>query len=284
MSPSVFQPVAGCPELVAHTSAVPPSGSATARVGSASLAVDAAADAAVEYRVHAHRRTRRGRLVRADGWGASDLVFLLAMLFVGVGVPRPWAWAAPLGLAGWAWHKCGTVLYESATAMPSLGLQLSTTRGLSLPLHPLLPLALPLALPLLAHEHGGARLLVSLRTTSRFVPLAQIRGVVINEALTRWRVGYYLAVVAEGEIIVVFDHIRPKLAVLREVYHGLHEALFDDYAPAARPASPAEAHMTAGPVVKKQDERGRDAETVAGAEGEAADGRALPRRRRRGQS
>lgn len=79
-------------------------------------------------------------------------------------------------------------LPESITPLPSLGLQLSTTRGLSFP-------------------HPSSRLLIPLSTSHTFVPLSEISTVVINEGLRRWSVRYYLAVVRKrGEgVLVAFD-------------------------------------------------------------------------------
>lgn len=82
----------------------------------------------------------------------------------------------------------GTNEAESVVPLPSLGLQISTTRGVSIP-HPLL---------LLGSKSPGARWLIPLGTSRRFIPLSTISTIIINERLTRWSVRYYLAVVLRG--------------------------------------------------------------------------------------
>ncbi|KAI9636889.1 uncharacterized protein MKK02DRAFT_45598 [Dioszegia hungarica] len=112
-----------------------------------------------------------------------------------------------------------SVLYKSVVPLPHLGLQLSTTRGLSLP-HPGRPLS------------GYRRWLVPLSTSHTFIPLSDISTVIVNEGLRRWNVRYYLAVVKRrgGGVVVALDEIWAPVAVLREVYHGVRESLFDEYA------------------------------------------------------
>ncbi|QRW21790.1 SEH-associated protein 4 [Rhizoctonia solani] len=55
--------------------------------------------------------------------------------------------------------------------------------------------------------------------------------IVINEGLCGWNVRRYLAVLSAGEsrLHVVFQNIDPPFPVLKEVYHGLRETLFDEW-------------------------------------------------------
>ena len=126
---------------------------------------------------------------------------------------------------------------ESVLAIPGLGVQLETTSGISLRLTGLSSAPQP---------HWA------LSTSSHFIPLEQVSTIVINEGLRRWRVEYYLAIIQrEGKrITVAFDvsspqvritldvrgpqligsqSVKPPVAVLKEVLHGLRETLYDEY-------------------------------------------------------
>ncbi|KAI0724114.1 GPI-GlcNAc transferase complex, PIG-H component-domain-containing protein [Fomitopsis betulina] len=105
----------------------------------------------------------------------------------------------------YAYSRCTQILQESVVVLPSLGLQLETQRGL-----PFVPLF----------------------TSRRFIPLTALRDFVINEGLHGWSVRYYLAIIQESPngnitIDVPFENILPRFPVLLEVYHGVHELLFD---------------------------------------------------------
>lgn len=67
-------------------------------------------------------------------------------------------------------------------AFPKLGVQLETTRGISL------------TLPFLACSNAY-HIQVPLSTSKVFIPLEQISTIVVHEGLRRWRVEYYLAVI-----------------------------------------------------------------------------------------
>ncbi|WVW79592.1 hypothetical protein I302_101561 [Kwoniella bestiolae CBS 10118] len=110
------------------------------------------------------------------------------------------------------YSKCNTVLYESITPVPNLGIQLSTVRGLSFPL-------------------PSKRVLIPLKSSHNFIPLTEVSTVILNQALTGFSVKYYLGVVkTDGKgVVVAFNHIRPNFDVLREVYHGVRETMFNEY-------------------------------------------------------
>jgi len=83
-------------------------------------------------------------------------------------------------------------------ALPKLGVQLETTRGISL------------ALPFLASSNTY-RIQIPLSTTKAFIPLEQISTIVIHEGLRLWRVEYYLAIIkCSGLGIIVGFPVGPS--------------------------------------------------------------------------
>lgn len=64
---------------------------------------------------------------------------------------------------------------------------------------------------------------------TRFIPTAQIRDVLINEAFRGMEVRYYLVVVVEGEedVVVVFPRLLPRLDVVERVWRGVRGCLFE---------------------------------------------------------
>ena len=78
-------------------------------------------------------------------------------------------------------------LTESVVTLPHLGIQLSTTRQIKLPLFPYCR--------------------IPLSSSKMFIPLPEISTVVINEGLSRWSVRYYLAIIKRGGqgVEVAFD-------------------------------------------------------------------------------
>ncbi|KAH9063495.1 GPI-GlcNAc transferase complex, PIG-H component-domain-containing protein, partial [Lactarius vividus] len=101
------------------------------------------------------------------------------------------------------YQKATRVLWESVLVLPSYGIQLETHRGL-----PSLPLFV----------------------SRKFIPLSEVKDVLINEGLRRWDVRYYLTVlycpqVAEQRLEVAYENILPRFPVLIEVYNGIHECL-----------------------------------------------------------
>lgn len=77
---------------------------------------------------------------------------------------------------------------ESITPLPGLGIQLSTTRGFSIP-------------------RPGGRSLLPVSTSRTFVPLDEVSSLVVNEALSGWEMRHYLALIRRkgAGIEVVFD-------------------------------------------------------------------------------
>ncbi|WWC63793.1 uncharacterized protein I303_106398 [Kwoniella dejecticola CBS 10117] len=198
---------------------------------------DGAAGSNVEYRVYNYRVSQNGRMKRGDGWSMSDMGITLSLVWMF------WSyrlWNKAKGLYehasevrnGWsteqvvllAWltscilftrYKCNTVLYESVTPLPGLGIQLASSRGISLPW---------------AYS-PHRRLLLPLTTSYTFIPLADISTVILNQALHRFSVRYYLGVVKKDGrgVVVPYSDVRPRFEVLLEVYHGVRETLFSEY-------------------------------------------------------
>lgn len=69
--------------------------------------------------------------------------------------------------------------------------------------------------------------------TSHFIPWHFITDVIINEAITRYQVVYYLAVLAEQphceratiKLIPLFQYTRPRLACLQLIYQSIQKVL-----------------------------------------------------------
>lgn len=78
-------------------------------------------------------------------------------------------------------YLVASLIAETLTPLPGLGVQLGTTRGLSL----------------FGREFELGR-------SKRFVALADISTVVIHEGLVRWGVRYYLAILCTG-VVVAFE-------------------------------------------------------------------------------
>ncbi|KAK6906383.1 hypothetical protein L486_06053 [Kwoniella mangroviensis CBS 10435] len=189
----------------------------------------------VEYRVYNFQRLNNGRVLRGDGWGLRDLVII--SIWVWFGWKRSlWLDAntllvnrhlyrnpQTLMILGWIisllmyiYTKCITIIYESIIPLPNLGTQLSTIRGLSFP-WPFIP---------------SKRIYIPVRSSNTFVPLSDISTIILNQALFRFSVRYYLGIVKkDGQgVVVAFNNIRPGFEVLREVYHGAREIMFEEYA------------------------------------------------------
>ncbi|KAJ1304892.1 hypothetical protein OPQ81_006026 [Rhizoctonia solani] len=101
------------------------------------------------------------------------------------------------------------VQYESVLAFPSVGIQLETHRGLSL----------------------FGQSVLSTGVSRQFLPITAVSDIIINEGLCGWNVRRYLAVLSAGEsrLQVIFQTLDPPFPILKEVYHGLRETLFDEW-------------------------------------------------------
>ncbi|KAF2791249.1 hypothetical protein K505DRAFT_409334 [Melanomma pulvis-pyrius CBS 109.77] len=68
-----------------------------------------------------------------------------------------------------------------------------------------------------------------LRTpTTRFIPTTRIQDIFIHEAFKGFEVRFYLAIVVKDEkdVVVVFPTLRPRRAILEEVWRGARACLY----------------------------------------------------------
>ncbi|KAG8993843.1 hypothetical protein FRB90_000588 [Tulasnella sp. 427] len=153
----------------------------------------------------------------SSGWDLGHLVVPLLIFVVDRYITPDVLWLRALECLVAAWWLTHALVWESVIAIPGIGLQLESHYGL-----PHTPFSHPRSL-------GCKR---------QFIPLSSIMDVVLNEGLSFWEVRYYLAVVyrevgsRDGtvKVAVPFKAIRTYGVMLKEVYHGLRETLFDEYA------------------------------------------------------
>jgi len=165
-----------------------------------------------EYRVENWHKTRdqhHERVVNVNEsppWISMFDVFVvvfLGLIWPSVKGNPVFMIAVGIGLGLLVYRKLTRVLWESVLVLPPYGIQLETHRGL-----PSLPLFV----------------------SRRFIPLTQVRDVLINEGLRRWDVRYYLAVLyspwrGEQRLEVAYENTLPRFPVLLKVYRGIHECL-----------------------------------------------------------
>ncbi|KAG8957374.1 hypothetical protein FRC03_010217, partial [Tulasnella sp. 419] len=116
------------------------------------------------------------------------------------------------------WSGFNTIIWESAVVIPKIGVQLEVQRGF------------PETFITPAILWSRSR---------RFIPLSSMLDIVINEGIRRWDFKYYLMITHRVppqrsndeyiKIAVAFEDTLPPFPVLREVYHGLREALFNEF-------------------------------------------------------
>ncbi|CAL1704945.1 unnamed protein product [Somion occarium] len=161
-----------------------------------------------EFRVENWRLARDGSrgIIKAAKWSWFDtlLPVVLAVVWPQISSSRVAVCLCAALTALYVYSKCTTVLWESVIAIPSLGVQLETHRGLP-------------GLPLFCSRY--------------FIPLAFLQDFIINEGLRRWNVRYYLAAIKKQDqeisLHIAYENILPYFAVLLEVYHGVHEVMFE---------------------------------------------------------
>lgn len=160
-----------------------------------------------EYRVENWRLARdgSGRVLKLYGWTWADVVvpIVVAVLWPKITTRTHYAILAA-SLLLYMYIKCTQLLWESVLAIPYLGIQLETHRGLP-------------NIPLFASR--------------QFIPAVYLRDVIINEGLRRWNVRYYLAAIQQSSngnftLEVAFEHILPFFPVLLHVYRDVHEVMF----------------------------------------------------------
>lgn len=144
-------------------------------------------------------------------------------------------WVAVVLAVLWAKMKSGQVLEESIIAVKGIGLQLTTTRGLSMSLPNLFYFPLP-SDPSAVDSKRTLRKSATrfpLSTSNLFIPLESISDIVINEGIYGWRVIYYIVIIQtqgkeEVKLRIAFSELLPRLAELKEVWRGTRSVLFDE--------------------------------------------------------
>ncbi|KAG8953685.1 hypothetical protein FRC04_001889 [Tulasnella sp. 424] len=167
-----------------------------------------------EYRIENWGSTKGG-LRPSSGWTFGHFVFPALVFFVDRYLTPDQLWIRVAECVLVLWWITHSLIWQSITAIPGLGVQLETHYGL-----PHTPLSSP----------------ISLGCSRRFIPLASIMDIVMNEGLSGWGFRYYLAVIykegSNGEqvkVAVPFKDVQTFGVMLKEVYHGLRETLFDEY-------------------------------------------------------
>ncbi|KAG9039609.1 hypothetical protein FRB95_009189 [Tulasnella sp. JGI-2019a] len=153
--------------------------------------------------------------IPTSAWTFFDYVVVAVFAILQAQLKSRAHWIAALL---YIWLKCNTIISESAIALPGLGVQLEKHRGI---------------------PHTPFSASISLSCSRTFIPMASIKDIVINEGLRRWDVRFYLAIIHQAQsaspaeefirIAIPFQEIQPPFPILREVYHGLRETLYDEY-------------------------------------------------------
>ncbi|CAG8532333.1 8120_t:CDS:2 [Acaulospora morrowiae] len=99
----------------------------------------------------------------------------------------------------WLWTKFNIVKSESILSVRDVGVQVTTV-----------------------YLNG--------RSVSKFIDKSKISDIIINEGITMLQVKFYMAIIVEGQdrMVVVFQHLLPKLNVLIQVYRGTRSVIFNE--------------------------------------------------------
>ncbi|CAG8434453.1 13771_t:CDS:2 [Funneliformis mosseae] len=99
----------------------------------------------------------------------------------------------------WIWIKLSIVKEESILSIRDVGIQVKT-------------------------------IYVNGRSVSRFIDKSKISDVIINEGINMLQVKFYMAIIVEGQdrMVVVFEHLLPKLNILLKVYRGTRSVIFNE--------------------------------------------------------
>ncbi|UZJ54221.1 hypothetical protein CBS101457_003541 [Exobasidium rhododendri] len=157
-----------------------------------------------------------------------DILLTATLCAVGALVPglEVYQGAAVAGLA-WLYSKLTHVQKEIVLAIPTVGLQLTTVRGFSIP---------TLSSGKVG-KHDSQRQFTTSKQT-KLIPRDCILDVVTNEAFRRWGVVDYLAVATRPspasassasrghQLEILFPNLLPRLPVVERVYRSVYPALF----------------------------------------------------------
>ncbi|PVG03541.1 hypothetical protein CPB86DRAFT_748832 [Serendipita vermifera] len=176
----------------------------------------------IEYRVYNYKLSKDGTNVSKRGttWTLFDVLAILAAMTYTWYKFHSSLWVVLVGVL-LLWHKAVRLAWESVVVVPSLGIQIEKCKGFSLPFTSRI-------WPFSASRH--------------FIPIDCLHDILINESLYRWDWYYYLAILQRDppkplhddmphnlSIQVAFEDILPPLPVVREIYHGVREVLFQEF-------------------------------------------------------
>ncbi|RGB40912.1 GPI-GlcNAc transferase complex, PIG-H component-domain-containing protein [Rhizophagus diaphanus] len=99
----------------------------------------------------------------------------------------------------WIWLKLNIVKEESILSIRDVGIQVKTI-----------------------YMNG--------RSVSRFIDKSKISDIIINEGITMLQVKFYMTIIVDGQdrMVVVFEHLLPKLNILLQVYRGTRYVIFNE--------------------------------------------------------
>ncbi|SCV67359.1 BQ2448_6005 [Microbotryum intermedium] len=169
-----------------------------------------------------HSLIQKSYIVHSDATGSpwTDALAwsLIAWLLLRSGY---YTWMGLLLAGVWVKFKSGAVSSETLLAVRSLGLQLTTSRGMIL------------RFPTLS------KTFTLLRSGSNvFLPLSDIHDIILNEVIYGWEIRYVLVVIQkpkgdndDGRLIIAYEELMPRLPQLKRVWTGVRSVLFDELDP-----------------------------------------------------
>lgn len=150
-------------------------------------------------------------------WGAKDILACLATGLIDVGLVASASLAPPLAAAAagavaglYLLGKAATVEQESVQAIPGVGLQVSTVRGLRLPWN----------------DVPGQFVRTSLRR--HVISLAEIEDLVVQESIQTYSIATSVTVVPKDgqKLTTLFPSTRPRIPLVQRIYQALLDGLF----------------------------------------------------------
>ncbi|KAK9721487.1 hypothetical protein K7432_003405 [Basidiobolus ranarum] len=135
-----------------------------------------------------------------SSFDALDILTLLLFAIISLMVKGNYGWLVSAVLLGiWIKSKLGHIRQESILAVRDVGVQVKTTYLMG-------------------------------RTVSQFIDKSKIGEIIINEGFTMLQVKYYLAIIVEKKkMVVVFEHLLPRLNILLTVYRGTRAIMFNEH-------------------------------------------------------
>ncbi|KDE06262.1 hypothetical protein MVLG_03421 [Microbotryum lychnidis-dioicae p1A1 Lamole] len=162
-----------------------------------------------------HSLIQKSYIVHSDAngspWADALAWSVIAWLLLRSGY---FTWMGLLLAGGWIKLKSGTV----TSAVGSLGLQLTTSRGLII--------RFPFSSSTFTLLRSGSNV---------FLPLSDIQDITLNEVIYGWGIRYVLVVIQkpkvdtdDGKLIIAYEELMPRLPQLERVWRGVRSVLFDE--------------------------------------------------------